>query len=290
MEGYRLVVAAAGRIAETDPEQAVVMLAQAVLGAFYAGDTPAMVSTAERAVTLTAALASRRATFFAEMSTAMALVADGRGEAGAGAARRAVEILEGSDEFRDDPRLLAWAALGPMWLREVHAGRGLIDRAFEQARAQGAVGVLPFLLHHLARDQATTDRWPAAEASYDEAIRLARESGQRVELTAALAGLAWLQARQGREVACRRHCAEASALCDELGVGLYGIWAIQALGDLELGLGRAAESVVRHEAQAEALRARGIADVDLSPAPGVGRRLPAAGPRSGGRAASPRRS
>jgi hypothetical protein len=52
-----------------------------------------------------------------------------------------------------------------------------------------------------------------------------------------------------------------------LGVGLYGIWAIQALGDLELGLGRASAAVEHHEAQAEALRARGIADVDLSPAP-----------------------
>ena len=50
-------------------------------------------------------------------------------------------------------------------------------------------------------------------------------------------------------------------------MGLYGVWAIQALGDLELGLGRPAAAVEHHEAQAEALRERGIADVDLSPAP-----------------------
>jgi DNA-binding CsgD family transcriptional regulator len=82
-----------------------------------------------------------------------------------------------------------------------------------------------------------------------------------------LAGLAWLEARQGREAACREHAAEASALCDELGVGLYGIWATQALGDLELGLGHAAASAKHHETQAHTLRSRGIADVDLSPAP-----------------------
>jgi DNA-binding CsgD family transcriptional regulator len=226
-----------------------------------------MISAARQAVELASRHPSRRARFFSVMALGMALVADGQGEAGAKAAREAVEILEESDELRDDPALLVWGAIGPMWLREADVGRGLIERAFERVRAQMAVGILPFLLHHLARDQATTDQWPAAEASYDEAIRLARENGLRVELAASLAGLAWLQARQGREAACREHAAEASTLCSELGVGLYGVWAIQALGDLELGLGRPAAAIEHHEAQAGALRSRGIADVDLSPAP-----------------------
>ncbi len=39
MDGYPLIVAAAEEIAETDPELAVVMLAEAVHGCFYAGDT-----------------------------------------------------------------------------------------------------------------------------------------------------------------------------------------------------------------------------------------------------------
>jgi DNA-binding CsgD family transcriptional regulator len=267
MDGYPLIVSAAEEIAETDPELAVVMLAEAVHGCFYAGDTPAMVSAAERAVALAQGQSSRRATFFAAMAHGMALVANGHGDTGAVEARRAVAILERSDELRDDARLLIWAALGPMWLREADAGHGLADRAFERARTEAAVGVLPALLHHFARDQATTDRWRAAEANYDEAIRLARETGQRTELAAALAGLTWLQARQGRESACREHAAEAAALCAELGMGLYGIWAIQALGDLELGLGRPAAAAEHHEVQADKLRSRGIADVDLSPAP-----------------------
>ena len=267
MDGYPLIVGAAAQIADDDPELAVVMLAQAVHGSFYAGETPAMISAAGRALELAGRHGSRRARFFAKMAQGMALVADGQGEAGATAAREAVEILEQSDELRDDPRLLVWAAIGPMWLREAKAGRGLVDRAFEEARARAAVGVMPLLLHHLARDQATTDQWAAAEASYDEAIRLGRETGQRVELAASLAGLAWLEARQGREALCREHAGEAAQLCQELGVRLYGVWATQALGDLELGLGRPAAAIEHHEAQAQALRRRGIADVDLSPAP-----------------------
>ena len=266
MDGYPLIVGAAAQIAEDDPELAVVMLAQAVHGCFYTGDTPAMIAAAERAVALASGQDSRRATFFAAMAQGMAWWRTARARP-APPRRRAVTILEESDELRDDRRLLVWAALGPLWLREAKAGRGLIDRAFERARAQAALGALPYLLHLLARDQATTDQWAAAETSYDEAIRLGRETGQRVEVAAALAGLACLEARQGREDACREHAAEATSMCEELGVGLYGVWAIQALGDLELGLGRPAAAIEHHLAQADALREGGIADVDLSPAP-----------------------
>jgi DNA-binding CsgD family transcriptional regulator len=266
-DGYALLVGAAAQIADTDPEQAVVILAEAAYGCFYTGDATAMMSAAERAVTLARRAGSRRATFFAAMAQGMALVVGGEGEAGAASARQAVEILEQSEQLRDDPALLAWAALGPLLLRELDTGRGLIERASATARAQAALGALPYVLHLLARDQATTDQWAAAETSYDEAIRLGRETGQRVELAAALAGLAWLQARQGNEAACHEHATEASKLCDELGVGLYGVWVTQALGDLELGLGRPTAAIERYEAQAEAMLLRGIADVDLSPVP-----------------------
>jgi DNA-binding CsgD family transcriptional regulator len=267
MDGYALVLAAAEQIADTDPELAVVWLAQAVHACMQAGDTRSMVSAAERTGALARGQTSRRASFFAAMAACMALVADGRGEEGAAAARRAIEILEESDELRDDPRLLAWAAFGPLYLREAGAGRALIDRASERARSQGAVGVLPLLLSLLARYQATTDQWHEAESGYDEAIRLARETGQRADLGAALAGFAWLEARQGHEARCRRDAEEARTLCRDLGVGLYGIWAVQALGDLELGLGRAAEAIGHYDEQRAEMQSLGIADVDVSPAP-----------------------
>ena len=109
------------------------------------------------------------------------------------------------------------------------------------ARARAAVGALPFVLNLIARDQATTDRWAVAEATYQEAIGLARESGQQTELTFGLAGLAWLQARRGRE---SRSAGPApprrSTSASELGTRLFEIWATAALGELELGLGDAA--------------------------------------------------
>ncbi|HEY3759246.1 MAG TPA: AAA family ATPase [Solirubrobacteraceae bacterium] len=267
MVGYRLIVDAAERIAESDPELAVVMLAQAVHGCLYTGDAQAMIAAADRALALASSLGSRRATFFATMARGMALMVDGQGEHGAASARQAVTILEASEELREDSGTLGWAAFGPLLLRETQAGRGLLERAFERVRAQAALGALPNLLQLLARDQATTDQWRAAQTSYEEAIGLARETGQRVELAASLAGLAWLQARQGREVACREHAEESIELCEELGVGMYRIWAIQALGDLELGLGRPTAALEHYRLQEQALSSCGIADVDLSPAP-----------------------
>jgi DNA-binding CsgD family transcriptional regulator len=266
-EGSNLMAAAAEQVARHDPELAVVMLAESVIGAFYAGDTPAMAAAASRAGAIVATTMSTRARFFAKTAEAMACVAQGDGERGAAHARTAVALLESSVELRADPLLTTWSTLAPMYLREAEAGRELIERASQHARAHGAAGALPASLHMLARDQATTDRWAAAEANLDEAIRLAEETGQRTECAAALAGLAWLQARQGREDACRANAARARELCAALGVGTFDVWAIQALGDLELGLGRPAEAIEHHEAQAAALRARRIADVDLSPAP-----------------------
>ena len=243
------------------------MLAEAVHGCFYAGDTPAMI--VGRRARRRAGRPERvppRATFFAAMAQGMALVADGQGEAGAASARQAVEILEESDELRDDPGLLAWAALGPLWLREAEAGRGLIDRAFEQARAQAALGALPFLLHLLARDQATTDQWAAAEASYDEAIRLgARPASESSSPRRWPGSPGWKHGRGARARAAnmppRRRCARSSASASTAS-GRSRPSATSSSGSA--GPPRRSSTT---EAQAEALRSRGIADVDLSPAP-----------------------
>jgi DNA-binding CsgD family transcriptional regulator len=237
------------------------MFAEVVYAAFYAGDTAAMRAAADRAVEV----AGDTPSFFASIAHGMAAVFDGRG--GSESIRTAVEALDASSELRDDPRLLVWAASGALWLREAEAGRALIERAAEVAREHSAIGVLSNVLHHLARDDWGAGRWRSAAADYDEAIRLARETGQRIDLAAALAGLAWLEARQGREAECRAHAAEGQALCEKLGMVLFDGWCLAALGELAAGLGRTDEAVERFEELDRHLRESSIADVDLSPAP-----------------------
>ena len=265
-EAQALLAEAAERAAASDPERAVVMLAQATMQSFYAGDTPAMVRTAGRATELAAGQGARAA-ILAGLASGMALVFAGEGDRGARALRDAVALLESSDELRDDPHLVVWAAYGPLWLREAEAGRGLYERALALVRSRTALGALPELLVHVARDWATTDEWPAAHAGYSEGIALARETGQGVALAFGLAGLAWLEAREGREAECRAHATEGREACIRAGVGVHELWAVAALGDLELGLGRP-EAALEHYREWDALlTVRGIEDADLSPAP-----------------------
>ena len=77
---------------------------------------------------------------------------------------------------------------------------------------------------------------------------------------------AWLEARQGREPECRAHAAEATALCEALGIHLFGTWAIRALGELELGLGRPSAAIEHYEQCERRIAELGIRDIDLSPA------------------------
>jgi DNA-binding CsgD family transcriptional regulator len=127
--------------------------------------------------------------------------------------------------------------------------------------------VLPFALVMAGRDAAASDRWSLGEALYGEAIQLARETGQATPLCAGLSWLAGLEARAGHEEACRRHAAEALALCDRHGLGFFRLWTLDALADLELGLGRPDAAMATLAEKQERPREAGIADPDVSAVP-----------------------
>jgi DNA-binding CsgD family transcriptional regulator len=262
-----ILLAAAERAAPIDPERAVAMLAEVVGASLYAGDAATMRLAAGRATSLVPSGADVRTTFFALLTQGMALIVSGQGEPGAPAIRAAVEALDRSDELRHDPRMLAWASVGPLFLREAKVGRALAGRAQAEARRTSAVGVLPAVLTLVAIDQAATDRWAEAQAGFHEAIVLARETGQLTDLCAALARLAWLEARQGRPEQSRLHADEALGLSREMGLGLTEGWAIIALGELELTEGRAEAALAHFEELRAVLRSRGIGDPDLLPGP-----------------------
>jgi len=263
MRGHALLTAAAER---ADGELAVAMLAEAASACFHAGDPVKMLAVAEGARARLPDHPSARATFLAAIALGMARVIGGDAAAGAESIQEAIALAEGSPELRDDVGLLPWLAVGVLTLRRSGSDRALLDRALSSARERTAIGTLPFVLNLIARDQATTDRWALAEASYREAIELARESDQQTQLVLGLAGLAWLDARRGREPECRAGATEALRLSDQLGLPFHEIWATAALGELELGLGDAAGAVERFEHQSGLLAALGITDVDLSPA------------------------
>ncbi len=266
-DGHAILFAAAELAAAIDPPRSVVILAEAQLACLYAGDAAGMRRTAARVSVVACACTDARSEFFASITNGMALIFAGEGGNGPQLIRQAVELLERSDELRYDLRLLAWAVMGPLWLREAESGQSLVDRALQIARSRMAVGVLPHLLCYVAVERAASDRWGEAQAVFHEAILLARETGQRSELAISLARLSWMEARQGKQDECRAHAAEALELSRPLGLGPCEIWALSALGDLELGLGRLEAALAYLEEQRSALCRLGINDVDLSPVP-----------------------
>ena len=213
-----------------DPDRAVVMWAEAANAAFYAGNPAAMRDAGARIAELAPAAKGRLTLFFASMARGMALTLCGDAESGAELLHQAVSLAEASDELADDPRMLAWAAMGPLCLREAGVGRGLIGRALDLARARAAIGVLPYLLSHVAIDLATSDRWPEAEAAFHEVIQLARETNQMTDLASALSRLAWLEARQGHDEQSRAHAAEALQLSDDHGLRLSEVCGHRSAG------------------------------------------------------------
>jgi DNA-binding CsgD family transcriptional regulator len=262
-----ILLATAERAAPTDPERAVEILAEVVAASSYAGDVSTMRLAANRATSLLPPDANRRTTFLALLIQGMVLISSGEGEPGAPVIRAAVEILERSDDLLGDPRLLTWAAVAPLYLREAEVGRVLASRAQAEARRSSAVGVLSGALTFMAVDQAATDRWAEAQAGFHEAIGLARETGQLIDLGMALARLAWLEARQGRSEQSRLHADEALGLSRDRGLVMSEVFAITALGELELTLGGAEAALARFEELRAVLRSRGIGDPDLVPAP-----------------------
>jgi DNA-binding CsgD family transcriptional regulator len=265
--GTSILMAAADRSTRSDPEHAVVMLAEAANAAFYAGDAATMKMAEERIAAIDLEHLSERTQFFGTLARGMALAFSGNPHTGSDLLRRAVAMAERSEGAADDPTWLTWAAMGPLWLRESETGRSLIHQATELARSRVAIGLLPYLLCHVAIDHASTQRWPEAEAAFYEVIQLSLESNQQIDRTAALARLAWVEARQGKSSACMEHAREAIRLADELNLNLCRAWALAALGELNMVLGHTDEALHYFEEETSLLCSAGIVDVDLSPGP-----------------------
>lgn len=267
MDGHDLLMSAAALAAGHDPSAAIRMAAEASEACFYAARPEAMLQAARRAYALLEEDAGDRDAFSAHLALGTALVVGGQGDDGARHVRRAIAVLEASDALFDDPRLLASAAVAPVFLREAGDGAALVDRAIEAARREGAIGALPFALAIAGRYAATSDRWAVGESRYEEAMRLGRETGQGLPLCFAAAGLAGLLARQGREEECRAHSALALELAERHGLGALEWLALDALAEVAFAAGRPEEALAPLRRKAAALAAASITDPDVSPVP-----------------------
>ena len=269
LEGYRMMVGAADAIEPVDRLQAIRILADASLSAFGAGHPSDMLSAARQALDLVRPDDPPEFAVFAHVAYGALAILAGHESDGPKHLHESVRLLELVPVASADPLVLFCAGLVGLFLREAEAGRDLLDRALDQAREHAPTAALPAVLFMLGRDAAATDRWELARAHYDESARVARETTQFTFFAGSTAGLAWLDALEGRADECRAHAAEALELAERYGMGFYKAWSMIALGQLELGLGRP-DAALGQLMSCEAFLAEiSINDPDLSPAPDI---------------------
>jgi DNA-binding CsgD family transcriptional regulator len=256
---------AAGAVEAGHPDLAVGLYADAIHVAFYLGDAPAALRSGAAIEGLLGVCTEPGTRSLGSMASGMALVLGGSGEEGIERVRGAAYPLV--DVAATDTLRLPLRLQGALWLRDSGPHRAPVRDAIDRLREQAALGSLPYLLMHIARDAATTDRWDDAEAAYAESIRLAGETGQSTDLAVSLAGLACLNARRGRAEECRENVAAAEDLCRRNHIRLGSWWLELAQGDLAAGLGDLAEGVRHYEALEALLAETAMADPDQSCGP-----------------------
>ncbi len=232
---------------------------------FYLAGVPAALQLARRLVALAPRVTDPKARALGLIATGMTHIVAGE-PGGAEDLRAAVPIIRSTPALHQDPHRLSCVMLVPLFLRDSEQAATLREYV-EQVRATAGVGALPAVLFHVARDQATTSSWAEAEANYSESVRLAEETGQVTERLMSLAGLSWLEARQGREEAARAHAGDVLGALETTHLHLAEAWTRFALGDLELSLGEPARAVAQFRALEEAMQRHELADVDLVPGP-----------------------
>ncbi len=264
-DARELLMRAASRTKSFDLDATVTLLADVITACFYLCDMQSGLTAAATIEPLLDSCRTDMARTRGQMAVGMArILAGGNGIAWI---RTAVESMVKDPALFEDPRRPDWLVIGTLFLRESGSGRDLIARVVSEQRARTALGALPNLLFHTSRDDATTERWSAAVTGFDEGIALARETGQTTDLAASLAGLAWLQARMGREQACRDNCAEVLKLAADHDIALAQLWAQFALGDLHAASGDPASGVRYYKDLEATMHDIGFLDVDLAPGP-----------------------
>jgi DNA-binding CsgD family transcriptional regulator len=261
------LVEAAQEVRPADVDTAVRLYADAIHVSFYLGD-PASAMRASRAIeSMLDSCAHAGARFLGSMASGMALVLNGAGATGIERIREATYALVVLEAVADDRFRLPLRVQGALWLRDAGPHRQIVSEAIDRLRKKAALGSLPYLLMHIARDAATTDAWDDAEAAYDEAITLARETGQSTDLAMSLAGLACLHARRGRGHECVEAVAAAEELCRSNDIRLGTFWLEFALGDLAAGRNDLTGAAAHYETLESHLATVGLSDPDQSCAP-----------------------
>jgi ATP/maltotriose-dependent transcriptional regulator MalT len=228
----------AAAVEELDKAVAAKLYADAAL-ASLGSDVAAAKHAAENSLRL-ASDAGAEAAMHAMLAAAAVAVADGRAAEAERFARAGLARLEDVDPDESVVMLHQFSVV-LFYLEEYAQARLLLERASVLARGGRSRPWLAIVLDTIAVIDQRTGRLSSATAKSLEALRLARESRDELQMASCLTTLAGIDAVQGRERSCRERARKAAALVPS--DHLVHLWAALACAQLDLALGRPAAVV-----------------------------------------------
>jgi DNA-binding CsgD family transcriptional regulator len=257
MDAHAALVAEAARVGDLDTARAAVLLAEAAFAAGTGSHCFAALDAARRAATLAEPMGGE-IQLVTHLLLGAALTMRGYSKE----ADSLFDALTSQIDSADSPSSLSlWASIGHplVWREDFERARTWADRLVA-AGENGIVGPVPVALTVALLLEYRLGAWASANAIAMHAMALARELGQPTVLAFLWTELARLEAVRGDEAACRGHVAEAMESVTTTGALSIELQARSALGLLELGLGRADDSVVALEPMLRLIKETGLAE------------------------------
>ena len=243
VDAVELLARHGNRVADSAPDLAASMLADAAMASAVIGEARHTLELAERAVGLLAGAGDPATRGHVLATYGWALVISGHTTQAHRWTDEAVELVGTIDP-------LSPAAQSIVIALNVRLPTGEFEQALtdslaicERAREAGAIGALPNPLIVAADAAYRLGDWARAEAASAEGLQVAEETGQQNWWAHGLVIRARLAAAQGREADSRWAAQNALDLARSYGLGSGRVFALAALGFLELGLERIDEAI-----------------------------------------------
>ncbi len=238
---FELMLSAANRLREVDPDAAVLALVESVDPCIRAGRPAEALRTAEQAVALAGAVDGPPARY-AQVAVAAAQVFNGQ----AGAAARLVSavadrVLE-SEQARGDLQLRAYVGMTLAFVEDWPLARTVLSELIADCQ-RWAPAMLPYPLISQAWLERGTGDWAAAITDLEVAIQRSAESGRANDECWAHSILGWIRAAQGRDQLVEWHVRRQLELDRELGLPYQAMSTEASRGLLALGRGDAQTAI-----------------------------------------------
>ena len=157
-----------------------------------------------------------------------------------------------------DPLELLRTAVTLDWLERSREAFHDAGRAIDRSRAEGAGGLLPYLLVQHAWHGVRAGLLDEGYAAASEALGLARELDLRLPEMQALLILTAATARRGMEQECLGYAGEVVPLIEAAGARTFALWRLYSVGVLALAVGRFEDAVRELELAGRGLDELGV--------------------------------